>query len=428
MDWPQQTKLLAAFYPTTALVTAPDIIFFWVARMVFAGIEFTGKLPFREVYFTSLVRDMQGKKMSKSLGNSSDPLDLIATYGADALRYTLVSLAPSGQDVLFADDKCEIGRNFANKLWNASRFLINNIDEKLSFGGVPPADTRKPEDRWILSRLNHSIEQITAALTEYRFNDAAHTIHAFTWRDFCDWYIEAKKAALYQEADPQLRQDTICLCSYILASILKLLHPFMPFITEEIWSNLRQKFHFPSVLDSDSIMKASYPHADDVLIDPAIEEQFDLLQGVVTSLRVIRADNNVPPDKKGKAIIIPSTAGEEKFLSAQSSIITTFARLSDLTVSRDAAKPKFAGQGVMRGAQVFLELEGLIDRDKEIERITKELDRTRGYAETTRKKLESGGFADKAPRDVVEKEREKYQGLLANMEKLQKSLESLKKT
>jgi len=426
MGWPEETALLKKFYPTDALVTAPEILFFWVARMLMAGLYCTGKLPFTDIILHGTVRDKTGKKMSKSLGNAIDPLGVIATHGADGLRFSLMMITAQGADVFLGADTFDIGRNFANKLWNASRFLLENISTPLRFEALPADGRLAAVDRWILSRLSQTAATMRSAIESYRFNEACRCIYDFTWHDFCDWYIEAKKADLYQQDDALRRDDALVLCSHVLAHILKMLHPVMPFITEEIWSWLRKKITYPAVLDAELILKASYPAADAARIDADIEERFTLLREIIVALRTIRSENNVPPDKKGEALIVPSDSEHAAWLSSQSGLINLFARLSRTTVDASAAKPKFAGQAVVRGQQVFLQLEGLIDRTVEIERLSKELARTRQAAQNTRTKLDNPQFAQRAPKEVIAKEEQKYQGLLANLEKLEKNLQALK--
>jgi valyl-tRNA synthetase len=422
MGWPEDTKLLKKFYPTDALVTAPEILFFWVARMIMSGLHFTGKLPFRDIILHGTVRDKTGRKMSKSLGNSIDPLEIIPVYGADALRFSMIMITAQGADVYLSKDTFDIGRNFANKLWNASRFLLSNINEKIEINSLPSMERLKAEDKWILSKLQKTVESINDALSSYRFNEACHTLYDFTWHEFCDWYIEAKKGDLYQNEDPQRRSDAITLSSFVLASILKLLHPIMPFITEEIWSNLRLKVSFPSVIDSESIMNSSYPTVNKELIDEQAEKRFNILKEIITALRTIRAENNIPPDKQGTAVVIPENREFCDWMISQIPLINLFARLSSATVDTEAKKPSFAGSAVVFGNQVFLLLEGLIDRKVEMERLTKEVNRIRGLIENTKNRLENESFVSRAPADVIAKEREKYQGLLANLEKLEKNL------
>jgi len=426
MGWPDDTGLYKKFYPTDVLVTAPEILFFWVARMIMAGLHFTGKLPFTDVLLHGTVRDKTGRKMSKSLGNALDPMEVIPAYGADALRFSMIMITAQGADVFLSKDTFALGRNFANKLWNASRFLLSNISGTASFSVLPPAERRKAEDRWILSRLQNVTSAMTGAINGYRFNEAAHTVYDFIWHEFCDWYVEAKKADLYQEDDPQRKEDALAIICHVHASLLKLLHPFMPFITEEIWSHLRGKVSFQSIIDSDTIMTASYPKTDAALSDPAIEQKFDLLIELVTALRTIRSENNVPPDKTGKAVIIPESSDDVSWLRSQVPLINQLARLSETAIDSAAAKPSFACTAVVKGMHVYLLLEGLIDRNIEIERLSKDITRTTALIEIARNKLERGTFASRAPEAVVAKEKEKFAGLLLNKDKLEKSLAALK--
>jgi|WetSurMetagenome_2_1015567.scaffolds.fasta_scaffold00026_5 valyl-tRNA synthetase len=425
MGWPDNTKLLDKFYPTDVLVTAPEILFFWVARMIMAGLHFTGELPFTDVYLNATVRDKSGRKMSKSLGNAIDPLDVISKSGADALRFSLIMITSQGADVFLATDTFDIGRNFGNKLWNASRFLLENIKTKHAFVELPKPEALAPFDAWILSRLSATVASITASLSSYRLNEAAHSIYDFTWHDFCDWYIEAKKADLYQEDDPGRAQNALNVCSWVLGSILKLLHPLMPFITEEIWHALREKIDYPALLDSDSIMQSSWPTADPAAVSAAIEQEFSLLKDVITALRTIRSENNIPPDKKGRGIIVPSNAETERLLAPHANEINMFCRLNETVIDTAARRPGFAGQAVVAGHQVYLELEGLIDKQVERDRIAREIAKTEKIADTAKAKLANPNFAGKAPPDVVKKENEKYRGILENLEKLKKSLAAL---
>jgi valyl-tRNA synthetase len=437
MGWPEDNDFMKKFYPTDTLATAPEILFFWVARMIMAGYRFTGKLPFTDVILHGTVRDKTGRKMSKSLGNIIDPLEVIPVYGADALRFSMIMITAQGSDVFLSKDTFDIGRNFANKLWNASRFLLGNINAQSSTdenapgvrpplaGALPPADRMKAEDKWILSKLQRVIKDMDSAISAYRFNEACHTIYDFTWHEFCDWYIEAKKADFYQDGDPQRKSDALSLCGYVLASILKLLHPLMPFITEEIWSHLREKITFDGLIDAESIMLAKYPEPEPPLINETVENNFDLLKNCIIALRTIRSENNIPPDRTGTAVIIPADKDAEKWLASQTATINLFAKLSETTVNVDAQKPGFAGSAVVRGNQLFLCLEGLIDKNVEIERLTKEVARLKSIAAGAKARLESD-FVTRAPADVVEKEREKYQGILVNLEKTEKALENLK--
>jgi valyl-tRNA synthetase len=396
-----------------------------VARMIMAGLHFTGKLPFTDVFLNATVRDKTGRKMSKSLGNAIDPLEVISKNGADSLRFSLIMITSQGADVFLANDTFDIGRNFGNKLWNASRFLLDNIKEKHSFASLPPKNELAPFDVWILSRLNATVAGVTAALSSYRLNEAAHSIYDFTWHDFCDWYIEAKKADLYQEGDKARAANALNVCSWVLGSILKMLHPLMPFITEEIWTALREKIEYPALLDSDTIMRASYPAADQSRVNESLEKEFTLLKDVITALRTIRSENNIPPDKKGRAIIIPGTAEALSTLKPHIAEINMFCRLNETIIDTTAKQPGFAGQAVVMGNQVYLELEGLIDKQVERDRISKEIAKMENIAQGTKARLANPSFAGKAPPEVVKKEKEKYDGILETLEKLKKSLAAL---
>jgi len=425
MGWPDQSAVMDKFYPTNTLITAPEILFFWVARMIMAGLHFTGKLPFNDVILHGTVRDKTGRKMSKSLGNSIDPLEIIPVYGADALRFSMIMITAQGADVYLSKDTFDIGRNFANKLWNASRFILSNIQDKKQFSSLPDKNELKAEDLWILSKLNHTIESICKALDSFRFNEVCHIIYDFTWHEFCDWYIEAKKPDLYQNEDPPRRDNAIAVTTYVLGSVLKLLHPVMPFITEEVWFNLCKKVSFPAVIDSESVMNAKFPAADQCFMDEGIEEKFGLLKEVITALRTIRSENNVPPDKWGNALIIPIDENVSRWLSSQVNLINQFSKLSSSEISSSAQKPDMAGAAVVMGNQIYLHLEGLIDINVEIERLTKEIARVQNLIEASKKRLQNENFISKAPEQVIEKEREKQQGLVINMEKLQKNLAAL---
>ncbi len=425
MGWPEKTDMIEKFFPTDTLVTAPEILFFWVARMVMASKYFTGKLPFTDVVLHGTVRAKDGRKMSKSLGNSIDPLGVIEKSGTDALRFSLIMITAQGSDVFLGEDTFDIGRNFANKLWNASRFLLGNIDEKVSFDALPASEDMSVEDRWILSRFNKTVTSIRNSFDTFKFNEACHTLYDFIWHDYCDWYVESKKKDFYNPQSEEQKSNAINVASYVLAGALKLLHPIMPFVTEEIWSHLREKVEHKAIISEESIMVDSFPKRDDAFISEELEAQFSLLKDMVVSLRTIRSENNVPPEKKGSAIIRPETAEVAEWLNGVDYIITSFVKLSSLTIAVDAEKPKFAGQGIVKGNELFLELEGLIDREVEVERLSKEIKRLTGISKGFAGKLNNEGFLAKAPAHVVEAEKEKYNGILDSLEKLKESLARL---
>jgi valyl-tRNA synthetase len=427
MGWPEETETLKKFYPTNVLITAPEILFFWVARMIMAGLHFTGKLPFTDVILHGTVRDKTGRKMSKSLGNAIDPLEITSISGADALRFSLIMITAQGADVFLGKDTFDIGRNFANKLWNAARFLLSNIKEPITIDAFPPKDRLLAEDRWILNKLQYTIEEVSRCIETYRFNEVCHLLYDFIWHEFCDWYIEAKKAAFYQEESDELRGDAFALSSFVLATTLKLLHPIMPFITEEIFSHLKERVTFPGVTNADSIVAAPWPVKNDDLTDETIEEKFSLVKEVIVALRTIRSENNVPPDKWGNAVIITTDEENAAWLTVQSALINRFAKLSETIIGPKVQKPSFAGSAVVAGHEVYISFEGLIDPNIEIERLTKEAQRIRGLVEGTKKRLKNKSFADKAPAAIVEKEKEKLEGLLLNLEKVESNLAALQK-
>ena len=320
LGWPEDNEELKYYYPTDDLVTAPDIIFFWVARMIMAGIEFMDDIPFKNVYFTGLIRDMQGRKMSKSLGNSPDPLAVIDEYGADALRYGMMLIAPKGHDILFDTSQIELGRNFMNKLWNASRFVLMNVDEKTEMGSLPEETDLETADKWILSQLKRTIESVDKNLGEYRFNDAAKDIYDFTWNYFCDWYIELIKSRLYSEDDKK-KNVALLTAIYVLRNIVKLLHPYAPFITEEIWQSIK------SDTDQD-IMISEWPKADQLKASEKAVKEMTLAMDVITAVRTIRSEMTVPPSKKADVLISGGSDETKKILETKFGYIFTLRKVA----------------------------------------------------------------------------------------------------
>jgi valyl-tRNA synthetase len=414
LDWPKDNPDLRYFYPTDLLVTGPDIIFFWVARMIMAGLEFMGEIPFKEVYFTSIIRDEFGRKMSKSLGNSPDPLDVIKEYGADALRFTIVYLAPLGQDILFSTKKCEIGRNFANKIWNAGRFILMNlknveIKDELKFEKLDLAD------RWILSRLNKTIVELNRALETYRINDATRTIYDFLWHDFCDWYLEIVKDRIYS---PESEDEKIAVLSrtvYIFEEALKLLHPFMPFITEEIWQKLRRRN------EGDSIMIQPFPEPDEKWIDERITQNMKFIQDLITSIRAIRAEMNVPHSKYCDVIISIEDENKQELLNDFLPYLKRLAKVENVKVGSKLKRPKFSASAVVHGTEIFIPLEGLIDFEVERKRLEKEIQRYESMLADVERKLNDENFISRAPKEIVEKERQKYENFKLTIEKLRQN-------
>ncbi len=400
------------YYPTDTLITGPDIIFFWVARMIMAGLHFKKNIPFKNVYFTSIIRDVQGRKMSKSLGNSPDPQEVIKEYGADALRFTVIYLAPLGQDVLFSTDKCEIGRNFANKIWNAGRFLLMNsaaiplnknlIDKHLDFS-----------DEWIRSRLHHTLIELNKAMDNFEINNATKIIYAFVWNDFCDWYIELSKNRLYSD-NTEVRSAVLTRALGIFENLLKIVHPFMPFITEELWHLIDER------KDGESISTSEYPEADEKLISKKAEEEMEFVQNIITAIRNIRGEMNIPPSKMVNVFIKSSEVAQH-----QVDYIKKLAKVENLSVDKNLAKPKASASAVLKDCEIFIPLEGLIDLNKERERLHKEIARFENSLAGINKKLSNEKFLQNAAPEVVEKEKAKQQDWQENIKKLKEILKDL---
>jgi len=426
MGWPEKTDMIEKFFPTDTLVTAPEILFFWVARMVMASLHFTEKLPFKNIVLHGTVRAKDGRKMSKSLGNSIDPLGIIEKSGTDALRFSIIMITAQGSDVFLGEDTFDIGRNFANKLWNSARFLLGNIEEPITIDTLPASADLKPEDRWILSRLNNVTAEYRNSLDTFKFNEACHKIYDFVRHDFCDWYIESKKSDFYGD-DETLRSNAMSVASTVLAESLKLLHPIMPFVTEEIWSHLRAKVTFPAVIDNESIMRASFPAFDESVVDTSLEAQFGLMQEVVAGFRAVRAENNIPLDKKGRAIIVPNSKESAEFFTINEALIKMFTKMEELVIDVEGSESKdMMGSAVVKGEELFVDLKGLINIEAEVERLTKEMNRLEKVAGGMSRKLSSAGFVEKAPEAVVAKEKEKLAGVEDSISKLKSSIETLK--
>ncbi len=416
MGWPDQTEELAKYYPTSALVTGYDIIFFWVARMIFSGLEHMGKEPFSTVFIHGLVRDAQGRKMSKSLGNGIDPLEIIDKYGADALRYALATGNSPGNDMRFSDEKIEAARNFANKLWNASRFVRMNltIDEIV----LPEADKLAAEDKWILHEYNKLTASVTAALDKYEVGVALASVYDFTWDVFCDWYIELTKSRLSDKESEgnKVAQNVL---AHVLTGILKLLHPFMPFITEEIYQSLPHS--------DESIMISRFPAYDQSLCFATDAEQMSRVITAIKAIRARRNEMNVPPSRKAKVYI--ATKYADAFGKSTVPFFTRLASASEVEVAESfegTFSADDAVQIVTDSATVFLPLSDIVDTEKEIARLTAEEKRLTGEIERLSKKLSNEGFVAKAPAAVVEGERAKLAKYRENLEGVKAALAKMK--
>lgn len=406
LGWPGDTADYRRYYPTSTLVTGYDIIFFWVARMIFSALKHTGTIPFRDVLIHGMVRDSQGRKMSKSLNNGVDPLDVIREYGADTLRFTLVTGNTPGNDLRFQWERVQTGRNFANKLWNAARFA------QLNLAGYEPGGERAPADladRWILSRLAAVRAEVTAKLEQYDLGAAASALYSFAWDEFCDWYIELAKPRLAADAPAQARSETQAVLVQALDALLKLLHPFMPFLTEALWQGLPHT--------GESLMLAPWPPAGNR--DLAAEGDMALIMEVTRSLRNLRAELNVPAGKQASAIAVAPGPREARVLRESAGRITRLAALSQLDVVESLpVRPAQAGAAVAAGVELFLPLRDLIDFDKELARLAKELDQASLELAKVEERLQNAGFTGRAPVEVVEKERQRRTELTDKREKL----------
>lgn len=417
MGWPDEDAAdYKRYFPTDALVTGYDIIFFWVARMMFQSTEFTGKSPFHDVLIHGLVRDEQGRKMSKSLGNGIDPMDVIEKYGADALRYTLATGTTPGQDLTFQWSKVEANWNFANKIWNASRFVIMNLNGFM-ISDMDLSGDKSVADRWILTRLNATIEKVTALYESYDFGEAGHYLYQFIWDDFCDWYIEMAKLPLYSEAEAA-KQTTKSVLTFVLDKILKLLHPIMPFVTEEIWQ------HLPH--EGETIMRSSWPKTAGEWNDPAAEKHMTILQNVIRSVRNIRSEMNVAPKKPIEIRIKAETEELTEILTENKFYLEKFCNPSSLQVGTEIQVPEKAVSSVVTGADIYLPLAGLINIEDETNRLEKELEKMNAEVARVHKKLSNPHFVNKAPEPVVNKEREKEKDYLQKRDKIQARIAELK--
>jgi valyl-tRNA synthetase len=417
LGWPEETEDLKRYYPNSLMVTGSDIIFFWVARMIMAGIEVRGQVPFPHVYFTSILRDAQGRKMSKSLGNSPDPLEMMEKYGADAIRFTLIYLTPSGQDLLFDEKRLETGKFFANKLWNAARLVQMRLgDEDLSKVRETQLSLTLA-DRWILSRFANAVKDTTRNLKTYRFNEAANILYHFAWNEYCDWYLELVKPRWSEEADPADRRVARWVAWKVLDGILRLLHPFMPFVTEELWQALPH--------DGEALALAAWPRAKKAWFDADAEREIAFLQELVVAVRNLRAENNVGPGKRVN-VVVRGREDQLALIERLSDQIRPLARIETLTLSRDGARPPVAASAVVAGAEVFLPLEGLVDLEAERERLVREADKLLNDLEGTRKKLRNQDFLRKARPEIVEKEKQRLATLEETLEKLKRAQDSLR--
>ncbi len=422
MGWPDETSLLKTFYPTSVLVTAFDILFFWVARMMMMGIHFMGEVPFRDVYVHALVRDEGGKKMSKSIGNVIDPLSIIEQYGTDAFRFTLAAFAAQGRDVKMSEKRVEGYRHFVNKLWNAARLTLSHMPASDFEFKVPKVESLSLADRWILSGICRVTETVAESLDAYRFNEAAGALYQFVWHEFCDWYLEAIKPSLYGHNGLDRQQATLRVLWRVMRDALILLHPFMPFVTEEIWHKL------PGT--EGSIMKATFPadaaDASEMRRDAEAEADMAYVIEVITSIRNIRGEMNISPSLALDAVVQSEDRGTGERVEQHKEMIIHLAKLGSLSVRGAGERPKSSATAVAGNASLFVPLEGIIDFAKETERLEKEIAKTAKDLSAASKKLGNEDFLAKAPEDVVQKAKEKQDRLIEKRQKLQVNLDKIR--
>jgi valyl-tRNA synthetase len=415
LGWPDKTKELEIFYPTSTLLTGFDILFFWVARMIMMGLKFCQDVPFRDVYIHALIRDAEGRKMSKSKGNVVDPLLIMDKYGTDAFRFTLTAFAAQGRDIRFSEERTEGYRNFANKIWNASRFVLMNLRDA-------PTNEANLEyslaDQWILSRLQSIIQEINQTLTDYKFNEAAHAIYQFIWHEFCDWYIELAKPSLYSPISPAQKVTAQYVLSKVLETSLRLLHPIMPFITEEIWQKLPH--------EGESIVVAHFPSVEAHYQDPEAEKKMNLLMGVITKVRNIRSEVNLAPAAKIELVLKTQDLEVEALLNQYRSYLSGLTKAETIQIGKDLARPEFSATDVYEAVEIFLPLKGLINLTDELNRLNKEIDKIDKEIRKIETKLANQDFLHKAPSDVVETEKVRLEEALTTRKKLEGHLWRLK--
>jgi valyl-tRNA synthetase len=418
LGWPDDTEAVKKYYPTSVLVTGFDIIFFWVARMIMMGLKFMGDVPFKDVYIHALVRDEQGHKMSKSRGNVIDPIIMMDKHGTDAFRFTLAAFAAQGRDIILSEKRIEGNRSFCNKIWNSTRFIMMNLGD--DFVPVKPAAAQLEQfDKWILHRLNRAIEKVNLALTEYRFNEAAQEIYEFWWHEFCDWYIELTKQRLYsKEAGSETSSETARqVLFHILKTSLQLIHPIMPFLTEEIWEQLPGR--------EDLIIHSKWPETDSAYDFTEEALQTDLFKEVVYRIRNIRGEMNIPPDRKADVIFKTADSFIAKIITTEEPHIKALAKVEKVTIDDHYTPGDTDASAVIPGLEIFIPLASLIDFDKERARLAKEIQRTEDELAKVEGKLNNKNFTDRAPAEVIEKEKAKQAELAGVLEKLKEGLSKI---
>jgi len=413
--WPDNEKLVKQYYPTDILVTGPDIIFFWVARMIISGIEFLDEIPFKDVYFTSILRDSTGRKLSKSLGNSPDPIELFEKYGTDATRFSIMLMSPQGSDVYFSENSLEIGRNFMNKIWNASRFIMINHDD--DFNETIDQDSLDNYDKWILSKLDTTLEKVNMHYSNYQFNEAIKVIYDFTWNEFCNWYIEIAKIK-FNSSNQLEKNNAFLVARDILKKILLILHPISPFITEEIWSYLKNE-------DDKDIIVSSWPKMGAEGF-PYNEERVTSLKEIVVAIRTIRSELNVAPTKKIDALISIKNSSDKSLFDDLKSMIMSLTNLESLNIEMNLDKPDQSAVGICKSCVVYVPLGDLVNPEEEILKLDKRLQEIDGFIKEIETKLNNKAFTDKAPEKIVNHEKSKLDDFIIERERIIANIEMLK--
>lgn len=418
MGWPDDTEALKKYYPTSVLVTGFDIIFFWVARMIMLGIKFMKDVPFRDVYIHALVRDEHGQKMSKSKGNVIDPLIMMDKYGTDAFRFTLAVLAAQGRDIILSEKRIEGYRAFCNKIWNATRFILMNLGDDFKPSEIK-VDNIEKFDRWILHRLNNVIQEISKALEEYRFNEAAHLVYEFWWHEFCDWYVELTKPRIYSKDASQEKSSESAkqVLFHVLQTTIKLLHPFMPYITEEIWNRIDDS--------GKKLIISSWPEFNSNYVFETESNETEIFKEIVYKIRNIRGEMNIPPDKKASVIFKTDDRHIISLIKREEINILNLAKLERIGIDGSYQPDKSDASSIMKGLEIYVPLKDIIDIDKEKERITKEINRVKADLDRIYKKLSNENFLQKAREDVILKEKSKQDEAKMLLQKLEDSLAKL---
>lgn len=418
--WPENTEDLKFFFPTDLLVTAPGIIFFWVARMIMASLEFMNEIPFHSVYLHGMVLDSKGRKMSKSLGNSPDPLEVIEKFGADALRFSMIFNTPVGESVMYSDSLVETGRNFANKIWNAARYLMMNLE------GFNPEEIDENSlnleiaDKWILHKANKTAKETKEHYKNYRESEAAHLVYDFFWHDFCDWYIEISKIRLYDKENEEKSNTAKYILWKVLNTSLRFLHPFMPFITEEIWHNI------PHLKDeSESCMTSDYPEFTEEYVFEKEAKHMEFLKEIITGIRNVKAEMDIPVKKEIKVLGKSDKKELRDMLEENISILEFFVNCQEVETGENLVKPEHSAAIVLADLEIYIPLEGLIDLEAERDKLEKEIERLQGQLQGVMGKLSNENFVSRAPKHIVEKEKEKKEYIEKKMTKLKENLSDL---